>query len=234
MQWTNNAKLLRLDHPSYVHTADQTIRLDNVKIDLDTRPTSRSERSGVRSKCRKMTATLEMGHRLADNSKMPPTRVLAAALCAAVALSACAHGRKPEASPRSADAYRGSRHYHAARTGRRENRPSALPSGRADHGVRRHPAFGDLDTKAHRGLAMEYEAQRRAYVLSEWPRQSFRITFLKADITSTPCTLAHYSRNGVAWTSRRSLLLTLQPDGRVSPSAVEAEAHRLLGAGGCS
>ena len=36
VEWTNNAKLLRLDHPSYVHTGDETLRLDNVKINFDT------------------------------------------------------------------------------------------------------------------------------------------------------------------------------------------------------
>ncbi len=34
--WTNNAKLLRMDHPSYLHTGDQTLKLENVTINFDT------------------------------------------------------------------------------------------------------------------------------------------------------------------------------------------------------
>lgn len=34
--WTNGAKLLRLDHPSYVHSGTQTLRMDNVTINFDT------------------------------------------------------------------------------------------------------------------------------------------------------------------------------------------------------
>lgn len=34
--WTNNAKLVRMDHPSYVHTAGNTLRLDSVTINFDT------------------------------------------------------------------------------------------------------------------------------------------------------------------------------------------------------
>lgn len=34
--WTNGAKLLRMDHPSYVHSADQTLKLQNVTINFDT------------------------------------------------------------------------------------------------------------------------------------------------------------------------------------------------------
>ena len=33
--WTNNAKLLRMDHPSYLHTGDQTLKLEHVTIDFD-------------------------------------------------------------------------------------------------------------------------------------------------------------------------------------------------------
>ncbi len=32
--WTNNAKLLRMDHPSYLHTGDQTLKLETVSIDF--------------------------------------------------------------------------------------------------------------------------------------------------------------------------------------------------------
>ena len=166
---------------------------------------------------------------------MVSIRVVVAALFAAVALCACGHQRAPDAT--------------ASRPPMMiEDRGVTMPLDRAVEKIAFRPylppaqivAFavipplGDLDTKPHRGIAMEYEVQRRAFLLSEWPMQTFKITFLKADITSTPCTVAPYSRNGVAWTTHGSLLLTLQPDGRVSPASVNAEAHRLLGAGGCS
>ncbi|HEV7179681.1 MAG TPA: hypothetical protein VGN11_07410 [Candidatus Baltobacteraceae bacterium] len=34
--WTNNAKLLHMDHPSYLHTGDQTLKLENVTVNFDT------------------------------------------------------------------------------------------------------------------------------------------------------------------------------------------------------
>ena len=34
--WTNNAKNLRMDHPSYLHTAGQTLKLETVAINFDT------------------------------------------------------------------------------------------------------------------------------------------------------------------------------------------------------
>ena len=33
--WTNNAKLLKMTHPSYVHTAGQTLRIDGITVDFD-------------------------------------------------------------------------------------------------------------------------------------------------------------------------------------------------------
>jgi hypothetical protein len=33
--WTNNAKLLRMSHPAYVHTDDQTLRIDGITVDFD-------------------------------------------------------------------------------------------------------------------------------------------------------------------------------------------------------
>lgn len=34
--WTNGAKMLRMDHPSYVHSGDQTLKLSSVTINFDT------------------------------------------------------------------------------------------------------------------------------------------------------------------------------------------------------
>jgi hypothetical protein len=33
--WTNNAKLLHMDHPAYVHSGDQTLRIDGITVDFD-------------------------------------------------------------------------------------------------------------------------------------------------------------------------------------------------------
>lgn len=36
VSWTNTAKLLRMDHPSYLHTGDRTLKLENISIDFGT------------------------------------------------------------------------------------------------------------------------------------------------------------------------------------------------------
>jgi hypothetical protein len=33
--WTNNAKQVRLDHPAYIHSGDQTLRMDGGTVDFD-------------------------------------------------------------------------------------------------------------------------------------------------------------------------------------------------------
>ena len=33
--WTNNAKTMRMDHPVYVHSGDQTLRIDGLSVDFD-------------------------------------------------------------------------------------------------------------------------------------------------------------------------------------------------------
>lgn len=33
--WTNNAKLLHMDHPTYVHSGGQTLRIDGITVDFD-------------------------------------------------------------------------------------------------------------------------------------------------------------------------------------------------------
>jgi hypothetical protein len=96
------------------------------------------------------------------------------------------------------------------------------------------PPLGDLDTPAHRGIAVEYQTSKGPMLLSEWPQQNFTLLFLhNEDITLTPCTIAHYKTDGVAWTTRGKLAMTLQPDGNVNPKDVDAEAKRLIAGGGC-
>jgi hypothetical protein len=96
------------------------------------------------------------------------------------------------------------------------------------------PPLGGADTPSNRGIAVEYEVKGTAMLLSEWPKQNFTLLFLRAqDITTKPCEIAHYKLDGVAWTTHGPLAMTLQPDGNVSPKAVEAEARRLLANGAC-
>jgi len=96
------------------------------------------------------------------------------------------------------------------------------------------PPLGDLDTPDHRGIAMEYQFGNQAMLLSQWPKQNFTLLFLRnTDITLTPCKIAHYKADGVAWTTRSKLAMTLQPDGSVNPKDVDKEAARLIAAGGC-
>ena len=33
--WTNDAKLLRMPHPAYVHSGDQTLRIDDITVNFD-------------------------------------------------------------------------------------------------------------------------------------------------------------------------------------------------------
>ena len=96
------------------------------------------------------------------------------------------------------------------------------------------PPLGGDDTPQNRGIAIEYENNKVAWLLSEWPKQNFTLLFLKSqDITFAPCGIAHYKPDGVAWTTRGKLAMTLQPDGNVTGAAVEAEARRLIAAGAC-
>ena len=96
------------------------------------------------------------------------------------------------------------------------------------------PPLGDLDTPQHRGIAIEYRTAAVPMLLSEWPKQNFSLLFLhNQDVSASPCTIAHYKADGIAWTTRGTLAMTLQPDGTAAPQAVEKEARRLIAAGAC-
>ena len=95
------------------------------------------------------------------------------------------------------------------------------------------PPLGSLDTVANRGLAIEYVVGGQAMLLSEWPKQGFALTLGGKNIATSPCVMAHYKIDGPAWTSRRGLLFTLQPDGNVNAKIVDAEARRLMRSGAC-
>jgi len=94
------------------------------------------------------------------------------------------------------------------------------------------PPLGDLDTNAHRGIGIEYQAGPNAMLLSEWPKQGFSIAFGHSGILGD-CKPEHYSTTSVAWTTPGNLVMTLQPDGPVNASEVDREAQRLIRAGAC-
>lgn len=96
------------------------------------------------------------------------------------------------------------------------------------------PPLGGLDTPENRGIAAEYQNGDKMWLLSEWPKQGFQLAFLHGqDITFTTCQLANWKTDGVAWTTKGKLAMTLQADGAASPKDVEIEAKRLQAAGAC-
>ena len=96
------------------------------------------------------------------------------------------------------------------------------------------PPLGNLDTPANRGFAAEYQVGSNLWLLTEWPKQDFQLTFLRGmNITVEPCQLAHWKADGVAWTTHGKLAMTLQPDPAAAPKDVETEAKRLMAAGAC-
>ncbi|HTX58772.1 MAG TPA: hypothetical protein VMH02_03770 [Verrucomicrobiae bacterium] len=95
------------------------------------------------------------------------------------------------------------------------------------------PPLGDLDTDAHRGLGIEYVQSGEAMLLSQWPKQGYTIFFRGGSGSIGICKPAHYKADGVAWVTPHNVVVTLQPDGNVAPSTVDAEARRLIRAGAC-
>jgi hypothetical protein len=96
------------------------------------------------------------------------------------------------------------------------------------------PPLGNQDSPANRGVAVEYQAGPNAMLLSEWPKQNFTLLFLhNQNITFTPCKIARYKSDGVAWTTHRGLAMTLQPDGSASASTVDTQARDLIAQGAC-
>lgn len=86
---------------------------------------------------------------------------------------------------------------------------------------------------AEPGLAIEYESNGDALLLSQWPRAGLHIGVGATSITSRPCAPVAYKADGLLWTTRNGRVMTLQPDGTVLASRVAREADRLLRAGAC-
>lgn len=94
------------------------------------------------------------------------------------------------------------------------------------------PPLGGADVTANDGLGIEYAAGRSAMLLSQWPRHNFNVKFNGASLT-VACTPVSFKHDGVVWLTSHNVLMTLQPDGKVPPAEVRAEASRLLAAGAC-
>lgn len=92
----------------------------------------------------------------------------------------------------------------------------------------------NVDRQKDHGLAIEYAAGGSALLLSQWPRASFRVA-AEGDggVAGRPCSPAAYDADGLIWTTRNGLVMTLQPDGTVPASHLASEARRLLEAGAC-
>jgi hypothetical protein len=95
------------------------------------------------------------------------------------------------------------------------------------------PPLGGEDRRETHGLAIEYARRGNALLLSQWPRAGFDIAVNGADIIRRPCAPVAFKTDGLIWATRNGLVMTLQPDGAVSPALVEREAHRLISAGAC-
>ena|GEM_PF-1295402 len=97
------------------------------------------------------------------------------------------------------------------------------------------PGLGGADTPANRGVGIEYIAPSGTrMILSEWPKQHYRLNFISKDITATPCVPVIFMHENVAWTTKRGAVMTLIADGEGSRSALEREARRLLARGACT
>lgn len=95
------------------------------------------------------------------------------------------------------------------------------------------PPLGGTDKRESHGLAIEYARDGHALLLSQWPRGNFDITVGGQDVSHRPCAPVAYSADGLLWTTRNGLVMTLQPDGSVGASRIALEARRLLHAGAC-
>jgi hypothetical protein len=95
------------------------------------------------------------------------------------------------------------------------------------------PGLGNDDSRRTHGIAFEYARRGDALLLSEWPVQQFRIVVGPQDLNATPCRPQAFKADGYIWTTRKGLVMTLQPDGDVPPVRVETEARRLAAGGAC-
>lgn len=89
------------------------------------------------------------------------------------------------------------------------------------------------DTRANRGIALEYVAAGQALVLSEWPMPA-NLRLGEQEPAAAPCQVTSMKADTAMWTTHGRMLMTLRPDGKVKPSRIFSEARRLLRRGACS
>ncbi|HZT11986.1 MAG TPA: hypothetical protein VFA29_04260 [Candidatus Baltobacteraceae bacterium] len=89
----------------------------------------------------------------------------------------------------------------------------------------------NVDQQRNHGLALEYTSRGSVLLLSQWPRAGFSIP--PEALAAGPCVPVAYKKDGVLWSTRYNVVMTLQPDGRVPASRIRREAQALLGAGAC-
>lgn len=95
------------------------------------------------------------------------------------------------------------------------------------------PPLGGADSRKTHGLAIEYARDGAALLLSQWPRPGFPLSVNGVDLTASPCAPVAFKTDGLLWTTRNGLVMTLQPDGSLAASRLAREAERLLGSAGC-
>ena len=95
------------------------------------------------------------------------------------------------------------------------------------------PPLGGEDSRKTHGLAIEYARGGNALLLSQWPRPKFALMVNGVDLTASPCAPVAYKTDGLLWTTRNGLVMTLQPDGSVPTPRLAREADRLMTAAGC-
>lgn len=89
------------------------------------------------------------------------------------------------------------------------------------------------DTRASRGIALEYVAAGQALVLSQWPMPA-DLRLGQQEPAAIPCQVTAMKADTALWTTHGRVMMTLRPDGKVKPSRIFAEARRLLRRGACS
>ncbi len=91
------------------------------------------------------------------------------------------------------------------------------------------PPLGGRDTRATRGIAIEYDGYHGSRVLlSEWPAQTFSIRFGTHNVSGNPCSLVEYDPGRFAFSTRQGLVATVQGDGGSRRADVKASAEAAM------
>ena len=91
----------------------------------------------------------------------------------------------------------------------------------------------NVNQQKNHGLAIEYVAGGKALLLSQWPRAGVDFSSSALDFTRRPCAPVAFKADGLIWTTRNGLVMTLQPDGTAPPSRIAHEAQQLIADGAC-